>query len=59
MAGVSAQEHVGDGQDEIVGNGTGLWWAEKEDTYLIKGRGRRHDNRTKGLTNMEEKEDGG
>ena len=59
MAGVLAQEHVGDGHDGIVGNGAGLWWIEKEDTYFIKGRERRHDDRAKGLTNMEEKEEGG
>jgi hypothetical protein len=58
MAGVSAQEHVGDGHDGIVGNGAGLWWVEEEDTYLIRGRERRHDNRAMGLTNMEGKEEG-
>ena len=53
MAGVSAQEHVGDGQDGIVGKGAVLWRIGEEKMCLIKGRERHHGDRAMGRTNME------
>lgn len=53
MAGVSAQEHVGDGHDGIVEKGVGLWWMGEEEICLVRGPYKRYGGRTMGRTNME------
>jgi hypothetical protein len=54
IAGVSAQEHVGDGHDGIVGKG-GLWRVEDEERYRARGREGCHGDRAMGRKNMENK----
>lgn len=50
--GDSAQLHVGDGHDGIVGNGGGLWWIDAE--YEGMRLERRHVDLMAGLNNMKE-----
>lgn len=52
MAGVSAQEQVGDGHDGIVGKGAGSRRIADEESCRITGRERRHVDRAKGRRNM-------